>query len=147
MLLKTGKTKEYFLLSGQTPLDLCPDPNLCKTLTTCRKEGASLGGEGTPDSEPCSLTAATASTSGVTAASPAPADSAAALTSPTQPASSDPTADECLVCSDAKRDTLFRPCGHICCCSVCAARVMINFFHTLLNFSVTGLCQRLRPRY
>lgn len=108
---------------GQTPLDLCPDPNLCKTLTTCRKEGASLGGEGTPDSEPCSLTAATASTSGVPAASPAPADSAAALTSPTQPASSDPTADECLVCSDAKRDTLFRPCGHICCCSVCAARV------------------------
>lgn len=37
--------------------------------------------------------------------------------------SSDPTADECLVCSDAKRDTLFRPCGHICCCNVCAARV------------------------
>lgn len=38
---------------------------------------------------------------------------------------SDPTADECLVCSDAKRDTLFRPCGHICCCNVCAARVNI----------------------
>lgn len=23
---------------GQTPLDLCPDPNLCKTLTTCHKD-------------------------------------------------------------------------------------------------------------
>lgn len=23
---------------GQTPLDLCPDPNLCKTLTNCHKD-------------------------------------------------------------------------------------------------------------
>lgn len=23
---------------GQTPLDLCPDPNLCKALAKCRKE-------------------------------------------------------------------------------------------------------------
>lgn len=27
---------------GQTPLDLCPDPNLCKTLTTCHKDKESL---------------------------------------------------------------------------------------------------------
>lgn len=27
---------------GQTPLDLCPDPNLCKTLTTCHKDRESL---------------------------------------------------------------------------------------------------------
>lgn len=32
-------------------------------------------------------------------------------------------ADECLVCSDAKRDTVFKPCGHVCCCEVCATRV------------------------
>ena len=25
---------------GQTPLDLCPDPNLCKALTKCQKETA-----------------------------------------------------------------------------------------------------------
>lgn len=31
--------------------------------------------------------------------------------------------DECLVCSDLKRDTLFKPCGHVACCSVCAPRV------------------------
>lgn len=30
---------------------------------------------------------------------------------------------ECLVCSDAKRDTIFKPCGHVCCCEVCATRV------------------------
>ncbi|KAJ8729360.1 hypothetical protein PYW08_000941 [Mythimna loreyi] len=103
---------------GQTPLDLCPDPNLCKTLTSCRKEGASLGGEGTPESSPSSLSAAVAGSS----ASPPPAADAAPPATPATPAH-DPTADECLVCSDAKRDTLFRPCGHICCCNVCAARV------------------------
>lgn len=30
---------------------------------------------------------------------------------------------ECLVCSDAPRDTLFDPCGHVCACFACAARV------------------------
>ncbi|KAI8427994.1 hypothetical protein MSG28_002298 [Choristoneura fumiferana] len=90
---------------GQTPLDLCPDPHLCKTLTTCRKEGTG-GGDMTPEPE---LAAATAA-----APPPAPEE-------PVPPAES--ASDECLVCSDAKRDTLFRPCGHICCCNVCAARV------------------------
>ncbi|PZC82446.1 hypothetical protein B5X24_HaOG210487 [Helicoverpa armigera] len=106
---------------GQTPLDLCPDPNLCKTLTSCRKEGASLGGDGTPESELSSMnpTASTSAASAAPASSPVPAAEAAAAPVP----HSDPTADECLVCSDAKRDTLFRPCGHICCCNVCAARV------------------------
>ena len=33
------------------------------------------------------------------------------------------TLDECLVCSDLKRDTLFKPCGHVACCSVCSPRV------------------------
>jgi hypothetical protein len=33
------------------------------------------------------------------------------------------TADECMVCSDMKRDTLFGPCGHVNCCSACAPRV------------------------
>ena len=31
--------------------------------------------------------------------------------------------EECTVCSDMKRDTLFGPCGHVTCCSVCAPRV------------------------
>lgn len=90
---------------GQTPLDLCPDPNLCKTLTSCRKEGNTLGNDNVGESE--SNGQPQASTSEPTVERPQP----------------DPTADECLVCSDAKRDTLFRPCGHICCCNVCAARV------------------------
>ncbi|XP_072936758.1 E3 ubiquitin-protein ligase MIB1 [Epargyreus clarus] len=97
---------------GQTPLDLCPDPNLCKTLTTCRKEGTGMTSDGTPESESGSFSA------------PGPSGVGAPETPAAEPVTtSDPTADECLVCSDAKRDTLFRPCGHICCCNVCAARV------------------------
>ncbi|CAL7934980.1 unnamed protein product [Xylocopa violacea] len=69
---------------GQTPLDLCPDPNLCKTLTTCHKDRVSHDIE--------------------TAAPSA-------------------TIDECLVCSDGKREMLFSPCGHVACCNVCAPRV------------------------
>ena len=31
--------------------------------------------------------------------------------------------DECLVCSDKKRDTIFFPCAHISVCSSCSDRV------------------------
>ena len=31
--------------------------------------------------------------------------------------------EECMVCSDMKRDTLFGPCGHIATCSICSPRV------------------------
>ena len=31
--------------------------------------------------------------------------------------------DECLVCSDQKRDTLFLPCAHVAVCSGCSDRV------------------------
>lgn len=31
--------------------------------------------------------------------------------------------DECLVCSDQKRDILFVPCGHITVCHTCSQRV------------------------
>lgn len=31
--------------------------------------------------------------------------------------------EECMVCSDMKRDTLFGPCCHICTCSLCSPRV------------------------
>lgn len=33
------------------------------------------------------------------------------------------TLDECMVCSDHKRDILFKPCGHVACCSPCSVRV------------------------
>ncbi|XP_020283075.1 E3 ubiquitin-protein ligase MIB1 [Pseudomyrmex gracilis] len=72
---------------GQTPLDLCPDPNLCKTLTTCHKDKESHDIETTTPSGEIVL------------------------------------CDECLVCSDGKREVLFGPCGHVACCNACAPRV------------------------
>nr|CAD7413656.1 unnamed protein product [Timema poppensis] len=76
---------------GQTPLDLCPDPNLCKALTKCHKDKSSNQIEPRrPDG---------------------------------QGGDDFVTLDECLVCSDLKRDTLFKPCGHVACCSVCSPRV------------------------
>ncbi|KAK9869360.1 hypothetical protein WA026_003117 [Henosepilachna vigintioctopunctata] len=78
---------------GQTPLDLCPDPNLCKTLTKCHKEKQSGEMEMGPNQNNQQNNTNTS------------------------------TLDECLICSDAKRDILFQPCGHVSCCSGCAPRV------------------------
>uniref|UniRef100_A0A3P9LX09 RING-type E3 ubiquitin transferase n=1 Tax=Oryzias latipes TaxID=8090 RepID=A0A3P9LX09_ORYLA len=74
---------------GQSPLDLCPDPNLCKALAKCHKEKSS-GQVGTR--------------------SPSLNSNMESL-------------EECMVCSDMKRDTLFGPCGHIATCSLCSPRV------------------------
>nr|XP_053656924.1 E3 ubiquitin-protein ligase MIB1-like [Cherax quadricarinatus] len=72
---------------GQTPLDLCPDPNLCKALTKCYKDKSISGDMGAL--EVCA----------------------------------EESLEECMVCSDTKRDTLFGPCGHIATCSICSPRV------------------------
>ncbi|XP_051879285.1 E3 ubiquitin-protein ligase mib1 isoform X1 [Pristis pectinata] len=75
---------------GQSPLDLCPDPNLCKVLAKCHKEKVS-GQVGSR--------------------------------SPSMINNDTETLEECMVCSDMKRDTLFGPCGHIATCSLCSPRV------------------------
>uniref|UniRef100_A0A087XXV1 RING-type E3 ubiquitin transferase n=1 Tax=Poecilia formosa TaxID=48698 RepID=A0A087XXV1_POEFO len=74
---------------GQSPLDLCPDPSLCKALAKCHKEKSS----GQVDTRSPSLN------------------------------SNIESLEECMVCSDMKRDTLFGPCGHIATCSLCSPRV------------------------
>ncbi|KAF2351917.1 Ankyrin repeat-containing domain [Trinorchestia longiramus] len=74
---------------GQTPLDLCPDPNLCKTLSKCLKDKSVMGSNlDHLENDAC-----------------------------------EENLEECMVCSDMKRDTLFGPCGHIVTCSICAPRV------------------------
>ncbi|XP_070603724.1 E3 ubiquitin-protein ligase MIB1 isoform X4 [Erythrolamprus reginae] len=75
---------------GQSPLDLCPDPSLCKALAKCHKE----------------------KTSGQVGSR-----------SPSMISNDSETLEECMVCSDMKRDTLFGPCGHIATCSLCSPRV------------------------
>ena len=71
---------------GQTPLDLCPDPNLCKALLKCHKDKSVVEMSNIEQNQEESL-------------------------------------EECMVCSDVKRDTLFGPCGHIATCSICSHRV------------------------
>lgn len=98
---------------GQTPLDLCPDPNLCKMLTKCHKEKKGEEVEMVPQNN--------------------------------QNTNISSAMDECLVCSDTKRDMLFQPCGHVTCCSGCAPRVkkclicresVINRIKVSFNFVV-----------
>jgi E3 ubiquitin-protein ligase mind-bomb len=35
----------------------------------------------------------------------------------------DISADECLLCSEQKRDTVFKPCGHVVSCEACGSRI------------------------
>ncbi|XP_070556888.1 LOW QUALITY PROTEIN: E3 ubiquitin-protein ligase MIB1-like [Ptychodera flava] len=77
---------------GQSPLDLCPDPNLCKALAKCHKEKRS---------EPM----------------------VAPNTANIHNQHDQSAYEECMVCSDMKRDTLFGPCGHVATCSLCSPRV------------------------
>ncbi|XP_067936875.1 E3 ubiquitin-protein ligase MIB1-like [Watersipora subatra] len=79
---------------GQTPLDLCPDPNLCKALAK------SFSDKKSPAMTVSNTLANFSSTS-----------------------SDSESLDECMVCSDAKRDILFSPCGHVTTCSQCSSRV------------------------
>lgn len=158
----------------QTPLDLCPDPNLCKTLLKCYNErktddaelpgnvaGTSLNARARAQS---AATGGTAGPSAVSLSSAAGMHQSATANIPlntvasgssfglngigsdmaqslhaesSSGGSSDSTSknnsvgnnnkptslEECLVCSDAKRDTVFKPCGHVSCCETCAPRV------------------------
>lgn len=36
---------------------------------------------------------------------------------------SDSNVDECLLCSEKKRDTVFKPCGHVASCEPCGSRI------------------------
>lgn len=97
----------FICFIGQTPLDLCPDPNLCKTLSTYQKGG--------PISNSIEANSAAAAP-GEPITDEASNDNPDRSTNMT-------TVDECLVCSDLKKEILFQPCGHITCCSACGPRV------------------------
>merc|ERR1712029_968789 len=108
---------------GQTPLDLCPDPNLCKALTNCQKHSA--GGD--PQAMVNNFQAVSGAVGPVVAAGasggavgPAPTTSQGGGVNSR---SSELSLEECMVCSDQTRDTLFVPCGHVTVCSQCSVRV------------------------
>ncbi|XP_013133451.1 PREDICTED: E3 ubiquitin-protein ligase mib1 [Papilio polytes] len=92
---------------GQTPLDLCPDPNLRKTLTTCRKEGSGVTSDETPDSE-----------SGALAAGP-PAD----VQKLQQQLQDIKEQTMCPICLDRLKNMIFL-CGHGM-CQMCGDRIAV----------------------
>lgn len=42
---------------------------------------------------------------------------------PTKIEAPDINVDECLLCSEQKRDTVFKPCGHVVSCEACGSRI------------------------
>jgi len=161
---------------GQSPLDLCPDPNLCKSLTKCQREksigpaGAAVANElqNAMPSAQTPISSASARNHGSnnllpppdhgsnnllpSPPLPPPPPSRGATTGPAPPnnvmsasmanngtlgknssqsnianigasSNSEETYEDCMVCSDMKRDTLFGPCWHIATCSLCSPRV------------------------
>ncbi|MGH0137536.1 UNVERIFIED_CONTAM: hypothetical protein FKN15_064097 [Acipenser sinensis] len=100
---------------GQSPLDLCPDPSLSNgaDLTIRNKKGQSPL-DLCPDPSLCKALAKChkEKSSGQVGSH-----------SPSLISNDCETLEECMVCSDMKRDTLFGPCGHIATCSLCSPRV------------------------
>ncbi|XP_055613613.1 E3 ubiquitin-protein ligase mind-bomb [Uranotaenia lowii] len=143
----------------QTPLDLCPDPNLCKTLIKCYNERKTddmdmAQATSGPPAAPAMIRNGTANTVGPASTSGlGQALSAVASTGGIPPGVVDGNLlndlnkmsiqpnvtgqsaniaipgtngsplDECLLCSDQKRDTIFKPCGHVVCCENCGPRI------------------------
>ncbi|CAG0882641.1 unnamed protein product [Cyprideis torosa] len=164
---------------GQSPLDLCPDPSLCRALIKYRSErsatnaqsssggGGAFGAEGGISDVTSSVAGGSQSTSSLQPPPYAPppliqlsspsgrasatgsimrTSSTPSLTSGQQSGmtsqelantstssarsadlpmtdqslTGDPSLFECLICSDAPRDMLFGPCGHVYCCSQCS---------------------------
>nr|CAI5822147.1 unnamed protein product [Callosobruchus analis] len=110
---------------GQTPLDLCPDPNLCKTLAKCHKDRQSGEMDPGPHHNLAPGSGQPITTVAIPSTSTAAQMAAAVLPMSSTPSSSSSQSpfDECLVCSDTKRGVMFQPCGHVACCTSCAPRV------------------------
>uniref|UniRef100_A0A0K2V134 RING-type domain-containing protein n=1 Tax=Lepeophtheirus salmonis TaxID=72036 RepID=A0A0K2V134_LEPSM len=83
----------------QTPTDLCPDPNLCKALTKCQKKNSGA------------LNQIQTLIRGD------------GMDGEHDEESDDSNLEECIVCSDQKRDMLFVPCGHVAVCHGCSDKV------------------------
>ncbi|MBN3281078.1 MIB1 ligase, partial [Polyodon spathula] len=158
---------------GQSPLDLCPDPSLCKALAKCHKEKSSVFLQ-FPFSFPSAQVEKEESSplsfgirgSSIRYGKTCHASRLSLLNccksiqphlyhqlpfllphlhlcrwrpviwkqmcclsgqvgsrSPSLISNDCETLEECMVCSDMKRDTLFGPCGHIATCSLCSPRV------------------------
>uniref|UniRef100_H2YAN8 RING-type E3 ubiquitin transferase n=1 Tax=Ciona savignyi TaxID=51511 RepID=H2YAN8_CIOSA len=113
------------------PLDLCPDPNLCKALVKASAESPLPGMDGAKNNNyddeadecmicsdsprdtilrPCGHAVACASCS----------DRIKKCLLCKEAVTSRQVAEECCVCSDKRSSVVFKPCGHICACQGCS---------------------------
>lgn len=98
----------------QTPLDLCPDPNLCKILVKCYNERKTddmdLPGNManmTINVNPSNVSGVSAQLANNTVTTNQNSTSNNINENATNTVSSAPL-EECLICSDLKRDTIFK---------------------------------------
>ncbi|ESO07042.1 hypothetical protein HELRODRAFT_191290 [Helobdella robusta] len=116
-LAANGANLDFKNKKGQSALDLCPDPNLCKALTKCYRDRLVNNYPPILPTTPQPL---------VPDVSNNPVNNNNFTTTTSSSSSSSgctSSYDDCMVCSDTKRDTLFGPCGHVTTCSLCSPRV------------------------
>ncbi|KAL1763813.1 E3 ubiquitin-protein ligase MIB1 isoform X1 [Sigmodon hispidus] len=118
---------------GQSPLDLCPDPSLCKALAKCHKEKVSgqVGSQSpsmiSNDSETLEECMVCSDMNRDTLLGPFGHTATCSLCSPydekylicKEQVQSRTKIEECVVWSDKKAAVLFQPCGHMCACENC----------------------------
>lgn len=92
-------------------LSPCRDPNLCKILIKCFNEKHTEDIESTGVDEKNVSNAASND------------QQLSQQVSATKIESNEIIMDECLLCSEQKRDTVFKPCGHVIACEACGARI------------------------
>lgn len=102
----------------QTPLDLCPDPNLCKILVKCYNERKTddMDLPGNMANMTVSVNPSNVSTSGIAASGQSSSNTMTSnqnvannsLNEPDINTVSSAPLEECLICSDLKRDTIFK---------------------------------------
>ncbi|XP_055349555.1 E3 ubiquitin-protein ligase MIB1-like isoform X2 [Paramacrobiotus metropolitanus] len=117
---------------GQTPLDLCPDPNLAKALNKCQTDKANGTVSPTGNylrTEECPKDCLVCSDQprdtlfgpcGHVAACGQCAARVKKCLVCREAVVSRAAIEECLVCSERKAAVLFQPCGHMCVCAQCA---------------------------
>uniref|UniRef100_A0A8D8UEG3 RING-type E3 ubiquitin transferase n=1 Tax=Cacopsylla melanoneura TaxID=428564 RepID=A0A8D8UEG3_9HEMI len=140
---------------GQTPLDLCPDPNLCKALTKCYKDkevdqieprvGEGDGGEDMVTLDECRICSDLKrdilfQPCGHVACCSVCAPRVKKCLICREPVEKRIKIEECMVCSLKKASVLFKPCYHMVACESCASlmkkcvqcRTQIDHMHPMV---------------
>uniref|UniRef100_H2YAP1 RING-type E3 ubiquitin transferase n=1 Tax=Ciona savignyi TaxID=51511 RepID=H2YAP1_CIOSA len=120
------------------PLDLCPDPNLCKALVKAitkhirrnnpklpsRSSASALDSPTTSTvNQTSSFNLHSSNTKNGTSRGNSPNPSPLPGMDGAKNNNYDDEADECMICSDSPRDTILRPCGHAVACASCSDRI------------------------